>query len=111
MADQLVVRITGKVGLNWADDLGWILRDKTGLPWEQDVERGKAEAGDGQGPETIILVAMLTSVVDTTVKALMHKANEAVKEWLENHNNPPEIDIVHEGREPGDGIDQDAAGG
>jgi len=110
MADHLVVQIKEKVGLGWADELSTMLQDSTGLRWVQDPEREKAATGDAQGMETIILVAALTSVVDTAVKALLHRANETVQEWRKGRLDAPEVDVSREGGEPGDGVEQDAAG-
>jgi hypothetical protein len=100
MADRLVVQITGKIGLSWADDLRVMLKDATGLSWEQDPERERLETGDAQGVDTIILVAALTSTVDIAVKALMHQAHEALAEWRKKRLDSPAIDVVHEGDDP-----------
>jgi hypothetical protein len=105
MADHLVVQIREKVGLDWADELSEMLQQSTGLRWVRDPEREKAATGDAQGVDTIILVAALSSVVDSAVKALLHSANEAAKEWRKRRLDAPEVDVVHEG-----GDTTDAAG-
>ncbi|WP_194918444.1 hypothetical protein [Catenulispora rubra] len=96
----MVVQIKEKVGLDWADELGAMLQDSTGLRWVRDPERERAATGETQGVDTIILVAALTSVVDTAVKTLLHRANEAAREWRKGRLDAPEIDVAHEGGEP-----------
>lgn len=92
MDGQLVVRV-GAVGLSWDDELIDLLTEATGLTWERDGERERVEAGPSQGVETILLTALLTSVVDDAVKTLIHRANEAIGEWRKRRLEPPEISI------------------
>lgn len=111
MADHLVVQIKEKVGLGWADELSTMLQDSTGLRWARDPEREKAASGEKQGVDTIILVAALTSVVDTAVKTLLHRAYEVAQEWRKGRLDAPEVDVSREGGEVDDGVEQDPAGG
>lgn len=109
MADYLVAQIKEKIGLDWADELSEMLQESTGLRWVRDPEREKAATGDAQGADTIILVAALSAVVDTTVKTLLHSANEAAKEWRKRRLDAPEVGVTREGDDGGD-IDRDGGG-
>lgn len=110
MADHLVAQIKEKVGLDWADELSDMLQKSTGLRWVRDPEREKAATGDAQGVDTIILVAALSAVVDTGVKALLHSANEAAKEWRKRRLDAPEVDVTREG-DDSDSADDSAGAG
>lgn len=87
-AGRITVRMSGDLGLDYANELLTELKKATGYDWSSEKRSG----GDHlTAVEEIILSAVVIKGTDLAFDAVVGRVREIVKRWKNGRLNPPDV--------------------
>lgn len=102
MPPCVIVRVTGRIGLDDADRLLGELEDSTGLRWREEPD---PDAQPHLSTGLFILVAVVSGSAANTaeeiIPVVVAKVRETVKRWQDRWLDPPGVEVeVQAGADP-----------